>query len=84
MLKRRRISVAQTRTVAAAYSKTPIRLLEVDLLEAMEIAAAHGIHAYDAYLIACARENRCNLISLNKGLLRVARDAQVGVVEVPI
>ena len=82
MLKRKRISIAQVRTVIAAYSAIPIRLVEVDLLEAMEIVAAHGIYAYDAYLIACARENRCDLISLDRGLLRAARDAQVIVVEV--
>jgi len=82
MLKRKRISIAQVRTVIAAYSAIPIRLVEVDLLEAMEIAAALGIYAYDAYLIACARENRCDLISLDRGLLRAARDAQVIVVEV--
>ena len=82
MLKRKRISIAQVRTVIAAYSAIPIRLVEVDLLEAMEIAAAHGIYAFVAYLIACARENRCDLISLDRGLLRAARDAQVIVVEV--
>jgi hypothetical protein len=34
-----------------------MRLVDVDLAVALEIAAEHGLYAYDACLITCAR--RC-------------------------
>lgn len=71
------------RPIIRAYEQIPIRFVEVDLQRALEIAVDHDLYAYDAYIIACARENRCSLISLDKGLLQAARAAGVGFLEVP-
>jgi predicted nucleic acid-binding protein len=83
MLKRSRITLEQVRVVLKAYEQIPIRFAEIDLSTAVELAAKHGLYAYDACILACARENRCSLISLDKGLLRAARAAGLSVVEVP-
>jgi predicted nucleic acid-binding protein len=83
MLKRNRITLDQTKVVIEVYDQIPIRFLEVDLLTAMEVAADHNLYAYDAYILSCAIENRCSLISLDKGLLRAARNAGLSIVEVP-
>jgi predicted nucleic acid-binding protein len=48
----------------------------------MDIAYEHELYAYDAYIIACARESRCALISLDKNLMNAARKAHVSIVEV--
>jgi len=58
-------------------------LRKIHLQGSLEIAASHDLYAYDAYVIACARENRCKLISLDKGLLHAARAAGVGLLEAP-
>jgi predicted nucleic acid-binding protein len=83
MLKRNRINREQVRIVLGAYEEIPIRFVEIDLSTAMELAADHDLYAYDAYILACARENRCGLISLDKGLLKAARRAGLSIVEVP-
>ena len=83
MLKRNRINREQVRIVLNAYEEIPIRFVEIDLSAAMEVAADHNLYAYDAYILTCARENRCSLISLDKGLLRAARRAGLNIVEVP-
>jgi len=83
MLKRKRITHGQLHPVISAYEQIPLRFVDVDLQDALEIAAAHDLYAYDAYIIACARENRCNLISLDKNLLQAAKAAGVGILEVP-
>jgi predicted nucleic acid-binding protein len=83
MLKRNRINREQVRIVLNAYEEIPIRFVEIDLSTAMELAADHNLYAYDAYILTCARENRCSLISLDKGLLRAARRAGLSIVEVP-
>jgi predicted nucleic acid-binding protein len=83
MSKRKRLDADQLRPVIRAYEKIPIRFVDVDLQGSLEIAASHDLYAYDAYVIACARENRCKLISLDKGLLHAARAVGVGLLEVP-
>jgi predicted nucleic acid-binding protein len=83
MLKRKRIDADQLRPLIRAYEKIPIRFIDVDMEGSLEIAASHDLYAYDAYVIACARENRCKVISLDKGLLHAARSAGVGLLEVP-
>ena len=82
MLRRKRINLAQIRSLLKTYEEIPIRFVEVDLLDAMEIAAVHSLYAYDAYILSCARENRCKLISLDRGLLNAARNAGLSTIEV--
>ena len=82
MLKRKRITHGQVRATLIAYEKIPIRFRDVDMQMAMDIAHEHDLYAYDAYIIACARESRCPLISLDKNLMNAARKAHVSIVEV--
>jgi predicted nucleic acid-binding protein len=82
MLKRKRIIPEQVRATLIAYEKIPIRFWDVDMQIAMDIAHEHDLYAYDAYIIACARESRCPLISLDKNLMNAARKAHVSIVEV--
>jgi predicted nucleic acid-binding protein len=60
----------------------PIRWLDVDLEEALDLAAQLDIYAYDAYVIAAARNRNCSLLSLDGGLLHAAKVAGVPVLEV--
>jgi predicted nucleic acid-binding protein len=83
MLKRGRLSFAQARVALKSYEQIPIRFVDVGLADAIELAAEHKLYAYDAYLIVCAREQRCKLLSLDHALLRVANDVGVEVLEVP-
>ena len=83
MVKKQRISVAQALKAVDAYEKIPIRFVETNLHEAVAIAGGQGLYAYDAYLIACAKEQRCSMMTLDKALLQAARESGVSVVEVP-
>jgi predicted nucleic acid-binding protein len=82
MLKRARVTLDQVRAAVAIYHRIPIRLLDVDLTEALAIAAEFDLYAYDAYLIACARKQRCSLLALDRGLVHAAKQAGVPVLEV--
>lgn len=82
MLRRERISVQQAIQVVKVYRRIPIRFVEVELEDALEIADALGIYAYDAYLIRCALKFKSPLISLDRGLVRAAKVMGVNVVEV--
>ncbi len=82
MFKRQRITLEQARMALGVFHKIPIRLVDVDLEKAMEIAKAQDVYAYDAYFIVCAQKYRCKLISPDNGLVAAARRARVEIIEV--
>jgi predicted nucleic acid-binding protein len=82
MMKRKRIELDQVGIVLKAYEQIPIRFREVDLQSAMEIVADHNLYVYNIYVITCAHENRCAMITLDRNLAQAAMQAHVSVVEV--
>ena len=82
MFKRGRINRTQISQVLRDYARIPVRYVDVPLDEALELGIEHGLYAYDAYVLACAMSQRCRLASLDRGLLRAAAAAGIGVLEV--
>ncbi|MBI2934479.1 MAG: type II toxin-antitoxin system VapC family toxin [Chloroflexi bacterium] len=82
MLKRKRISYDQVPVVLEAYGQIPIRFIDVNLEASLRFASEFDLYAYDAYVITCALDNHCSLLSLDKELCRAAVNAGVGVLEV--
>jgi predicted nucleic acid-binding protein len=82
MLKRIRITSDQIGTILEAYNRIPVRFVDIGLEASMRLAAAFDLYAYDAYIITCALENRCSLISLDKALCKKAMDVNISVLEV--
>lgn len=72
-IKRHRIGTRQIRQALAAYGEIPLRLIEVDLESSLQMVVEHRLYAYDAYVIACARRQRCGLLALDQGLLQAAQ-----------
>lgn len=83
LLERGRATLADLRRCLLAYAQIPLRLLDVDLEHALEIASENGMYAYDAYLVACALSQRAPLVTLDRELARVARKAGAEVLEIP-
>ena len=81
LLKRRRATLAQAQLALTAYSSIPMRLLDVDLALALEIASEHALYAYDAYLITCSLSQRAPLLTLDRGLARAATAAGTQLLE---
>jgi len=82
MLRRTRITVEQCRNVLAAYELIPVRFVDVDIADALELAERHKLYAYDAYVIACAQTLRCGLLSLDRILCESAIREGIRVLEV--
>lgn len=82
MLKRGRMTLAQVLQAIKLYRQIPLRLVDVELDEALIIAAQFNLYAYDAYLIRCAIKYNAPLISLDSGLVQIAQQADVRVIEV--
>ena len=83
MIKRGRLTAVQAKAVLRSYEQIPIRFVDVGLTEAIKVAGEQNMYAYDAYLVVCARQQRCKLMSLDKALLRTAESIGVDILEVP-
>jgi predicted nucleic acid-binding protein len=82
LLKRRRVTLEQTMQAIDMYLEIPVRFVEVELANSLELANALGIYAYDAYLLRCAEKYRLPLLTLDKRLVRAAKNKGISVLEV--
>lgn len=82
MLKRKRVNLEQAQRAVVTYQRIPLRFIDVELVQALELADRLSIYAYDAYVIACALNQRCALISLDRGLVNAAKVVGAKVLEV--
>ena len=81
MIKRGRITLEQATAAIEIYGRISIDLVDVDLEPALEIVDKHKVYAYDAYMIACALDRDCPLLTLDGGLAYAAKAAGVEVWE---
>ena len=82
MFKRERVSLDEALDAIDIYKQIPIRFIEVELEESLRIAHQLNIYAYDAYLLRCAQKYKSPLISLDKTLLKLAKELKLQVIEV--
>ena len=59
-------------------------LIDVALKQAVELSARLNVYAYDAYVIACAVNQRAPILTLDRGLIERARDLTLDVLEVNV
>ena len=81
MFKRKAIAVKEELLLLEAYAAIPIRMTEVGLKQAVELSARWNVYAYDAYVLACAINQRAPLLTLDGGLKDRARELKLEVLE---
>ncbi len=82
MFKRRIITLEKAQAALNIYRKIQIEFIDVELAQSVNIAHQLNIYAYDAYLIQCALQSDAPLISLDRNLVRYAKQMHVHVMEV--
>jgi predicted nucleic acid-binding protein len=82
LFKRGRIGLEQAQGALESFEAIPVQLAEVDLQEAVRLGHEHGIYAYDAYILECARRYATPLLSLDGPQCRIARTLGIEVLEV--
>lgn len=80
-VRRRRLTAAAAADAWAAFTAVPVRLVEVDIAEAVATAIQLGLYAYDAYILVLARRRGLPLLTLDQQLHAVAAQANVQLVE---
>ena len=81
-LKRRKI--LNEKQIVEAYNdfkKIPLRLLEVDIKNALKIACKYAIYAYDAYYLEMAYRLNLPLLTLDNQMKKTAFDLNLKVFE---
>ncbi|NOX76669.1 MAG: type II toxin-antitoxin system VapC family toxin [Gammaproteobacteria bacterium] len=64
-----------------AVSSIPVRLISVDIQQALKLALDYNIYAYDAYFLQYAKQLSSPLITLDKRMKKIARDLNIEIVE---
>lgn len=72
LIKRRRIEVREARRGFSIFESIPLRVVDVDLANALAIAGQANLYAYDAFLIECAVRHHAPLLTLDGELKRAA------------
>jgi predicted nucleic acid-binding protein len=80
--RRRRLGAGLVLEAWSSFQKVRVRLADIDVRHALEIAMKLGLHAYDAYVLETARAERLPLLTLDGGLARAAARMGVKLVEV--
>lgn len=83
MVKKKTLDAVSCLAAWDMVSSIPVELRTVDMVAALEIAVRHDIYAYDAYFLECAVRHRAPLLTLDKGMLRIARELSIDIVELP-
>lgn len=81
LIKRKKLSGGLALELIEEYRKIPIQYLDVDLKETVSVIERHGIYAYDAYMVVCAKRYSLPLLSLDAGLIHAARMEKIRIVE---
>lgn len=81
MMKKRSMEPDELGPAWDAVQRIPVELRQVDFQDALRIAGRYNIYAYDAYVLGCAMATRSPLLTLDRGLKAVAREAGVEVLE---
>lgn len=80
--RRRRIDEHEVQLAWAAYQKVAVPFGAVDVAEALRLAVAQGVYAYDAYVLEAARSERAPLAALDRRLKRAAKACGIEVLEI--
>jgi len=82
LLKRKRVTIDEALQAIEIYLQIPVRFVEVELTESLELADELGLYAYDAYLLRCAAKYRLPLLTLDARLIQAAKEKKIQVLEV--
>jgi len=81
LVKRRRLTGEQAMAALAVTRRMPVRLVAVDVAQALQLATDSGIYAYDAYVLYCARALSYPLLTLDARMRQVGAELKITLLE---
>ncbi len=81
MVKRKQLSKKEALAAFDAANSIPVRLVSIDVQKALKLAFEHNIYVYDAYFLQCAKHLSRPIITLDKGMKKVAHSLNIEIME---
>ena len=81
MIKRKQITQKEALQAQKSVNSIPVRLMSIDIAQALQLAIDFNIYAYDAYFLQCAINHSCPLLTLDKGMKKVAKQLNIKILE---
>lgn len=81
MIKRKQITQKEALNAQKSINTIPVRLMSIDISQALKLAIDFNIYAYDAYFLQCAINQSCPLLTLDKGMKKVAKELNIQILE---
>jgi predicted nucleic acid-binding protein len=82
MFKRNRLSIAEAQKGLKIFNSIPIRYIEPDFVNVLNLSKQTKMYAYDAYFLDCAVRHKTPLLTLDKKLKTAAQNLGVDTMEV--
>ncbi len=81
MMKKKALKKNEVASAWEAVQHIPVDLRNTDIKSALKIAIKFNIYAYDAYFLECAVNLRAPLLTLDRGMQRVAQEIGITIME---
>ena len=81
MLKKGSLQADEVASSWEAVQHIPVDLRSINIKSALKIATEFNIYAYDAYFLECADNLRSPLLTLDRGMKRIAREMGIKILE---
>jgi predicted nucleic acid-binding protein len=81
MLKKGALAPGEVPAAWDAVQSIPVELRRLDMPAALSLAVRFGVYAYDVYFLECALSLRLPLLTLDRGMKRIARELSIPLME---
>ena len=81
MMKKNTLQIDEVLSSWEIVQHIPVDLRHIDIKSALKIATSYNICAYDAYFLECAHSFKSPLLTLDRGMKRIAREMGIRVLE---
>ncbi len=81
IIKRKTLTPSEALSAFEAAEQISVRLVAINIQQALRIAIRFNIYAYDAYFLQCALTYSCPLLTLDKRMKQVAIELGIEILE---
>jgi len=81
LYRRKKITVEEMLEAYKSFTLIPLRIIKIDVAEALKIACKYNIYAYDAYYLEIARRLKLPLITFDESMKIVGLDLKINIFE---
>lgn len=82
MFKQNRLTLDEAQKGIVIFDSISLRYIKPDFLNALKISKQTNMYAYDAYFLDCAIRHKAPLLTLDRTLMKAAKNLNIEIMEV--